>query len=109
MRFTRPVLFVLLAVSARAQTVLDTDTCGSSTATENIYNYRAFGDSLSSSFVITIKKKVAPHKHLHHSEHVLVLEGRGEMILGQKNFRIKKGDLIFIPQNTVHAVNTIGK
>lgn len=47
------------------------------------------------------------HKHLEHAEHVLVLEGEGEMKLGSEVFFIKRNDLIFIPKNTPHAVKTI--
>lgn len=67
------------------------------------------GDSLSSSFCILIPNEVKPHKHLHHSEQVYVLQGEGEMKLADKTIKIKKGDLIFIPKNTVHAVKCLGK
>lgn len=65
--------------------------------------------SVVSSFLIYIKKEVKTHKHLSHSEHVYVLEGSGEMMLGEKTFTITKGDLIFIPKNTFHAVKTISE
>jgi mannose-6-phosphate isomerase-like protein (cupin superfamily) len=65
-----------------------------------------FTDSLVSSSVICISKEVKLHKHLEHAEHVLVLEGEGEMRLGTEVFVIKKNDLIFIPKNTPHAVKT---
>ena len=67
-----------------------------------------FKDSLSSSFAIQIKTKVSLHKHLNHSEHVMVLSGKGRMVLGAKTINIKRGDLIFIPQNTPHAVKRMG-
>jgi mannose-6-phosphate isomerase-like protein (cupin superfamily) len=108
MRQALLITFVILAICGKAQTLLNTDTCGSSSKTENIYSYPAYGDSLCSSFVITIKKKVAAHKHVFHSEHVLVLEGKGEMLLGSSVITIKKGDLVFIPKNIVHAVTTTG-
>ncbi len=68
-----------------------------------------FTDSLTSSFCIVIKKEVKAHKHLTHAEHVVVLEGTAQMRLGDKQFEIKKGDVIFIPKNTVHAVKNTGK
>ena len=68
-----------------------------------------FGDSLASSFCIIIKDKVKPHKHQFHSEHVLVIEGEGNMNLADKSFKIKKGDLVFIPKNTIHSVITTSK
>ncbi len=79
------------------------------TKTENGINFSksVFSDSLVSSSVICINKEVKLHKHLEHAEHVLVLEGEGEMRLGTEVFVIKKNDLIFIPKNTPHAVKTI--
>jgi mannose-6-phosphate isomerase-like protein (cupin superfamily) len=84
------------------------DTVGRKTVSDNIYNKPAFNDSLASSFCILIKKEVKLHKHLTHSEHVVVLEGEGKMTLGDKTFYIQKGDLVFIPKNTAHAVKNEG-
>jgi mannose-6-phosphate isomerase-like protein (cupin superfamily) len=68
---------------------------------------RLFGDSLSTTFLISIKKEVPAHKHEYHSEVVHVLRGKGRMILGNNSFVIRKNDIIFIPKGTVHAVKTI--
>lgn len=87
---------------------INTDSIGVKTVSDNIYNKALFGDSLASSFVIVIKKEVKLHKHLQHSEHVVVLEGKGQMTLGTKGFEIKKGDVVFIPKNTTHAVISTG-
>jgi mannose-6-phosphate isomerase-like protein (cupin superfamily) len=72
-------------------------------------NKQLFADSLSSSFCIIIKSEVRAHKHLKHSEHVIVQSGEGVMKLGDKEFLIKPGDIIFIPKNTVHSVIVKGK
>jgi mannose-6-phosphate isomerase-like protein (cupin superfamily) len=61
-------------------------------------------DSLSSSFIICIPRSVAPHLHRHHTEHVVVLEGAGTMLLGDARFTIAAGDALVIPAGTVHAV-----
>lgn len=100
--------FVCVGISSKAQQ-LNTDTVGLKTVSDNLYNKPLFGDSLASSFVIIIKKEVKSHKHTAHSEHVVILEGSGSMRLGDKNIEIKKGDVIFIPKNTVHAVKSTGK
>jgi mannose-6-phosphate isomerase-like protein (cupin superfamily) len=76
---------------------------------DNIYSEKIAGDSLSTSFLIIIKKEVKLHKHLEHSEHVYVLEGEGDMQLGNEWLKIKSGDLIFIPKNTAHKVVTTSK
>jgi mannose-6-phosphate isomerase-like protein (cupin superfamily) len=39
----------------------------------------------------------------------LVIEGEGQMSLADKSFKIKKGDLVFIPKNTIHSVKTTSK
>ncbi len=74
---------------------------------ENIYVRKVFSDSLASSFVIIIKKEVKPHKHVEHTEHVYVLEGKGDMTVGNKSLQIQKGDIIFIPKNIVHSLKVL--
>lgn len=64
-------------------------------------------DSLASSFLICVPKEVKAHYHAAHTEHVVVLEGEGEMLLGDSLFTIRKGDTIAIPRGTVHAARTI--
>jgi len=86
-----------------------TDTIGKKSSSENIYSRHLFSDSLASTFFIVIKKEVKPHKHLEHSENVVVLEGEGNMKLGERELKIRKGDVVFIPKNTVHSVKSIGK
>lgn len=76
---------------------------------ENIYSRALYADSLASSFVIFIKKEVKEHKHVTHSEHVLVLDGEGIMKIDARSFRIKKGDLVFIPKNSWHQVKVTSK
>jgi mannose-6-phosphate isomerase-like protein (cupin superfamily) len=68
-----------------------------------------FNDSLSSSFCLIIKNEVKGHKHMKHSEHVIVQSGEAVMRLGEKEFTIKEGDVIFIPKGTVHSVIVKGK
>lgn len=76
---------------------------------QTITNKTLFGDSLASSFCIIIKKEVRYHKHLNHTEHVIVQSGEGVMKLDDREFTIKPGDVIFIPKNTPHAVIVKGK
>ena len=74
---------------------------------DNIYSRTIASDSLSSSFVIFIKKEVKKHKHATHTENVYILDGEGEMMLGDKSFTVKKGDIVFIPKNTVHSLKVV--
>lgn len=46
---------------------------------------------------------------MNHSEHVIVQEGEALMKLGDKEFNIKEGDVIFIPKGTTHSVLVKGK
>src|SRR5574343_992906 len=83
-----------LSIDSYGQNYMNTDTVGLKTVSDNIYNKPLFADSLASSFIIVIKKEVKLHKHLYHSEHIVVLEGNGQMQIGGKLIEIKKGDVV---------------
>ena len=99
------VFFLLFTVPffAKAQNQ-SLDTIKAPSNYDNIYSRTIASDSLSSSFIIFIKKEVRKHKHATHTENVYILEGEGEMLLGDKTVKVKKGDIIFIPMNTVHSL-----
>lgn len=71
---------------------------------ENIKVEKLAHDSLSTGFLIWVKKSVRPHRHVHHSENIYVIEGEGDMTVGDKTFRIVPGSYIFVPTNEVHSV-----
>ena len=71
---------------------------------ENIKVEKLAHDSLSTGFMIWVKKNVRAHRHLHHSENIYVIEGEGDMTVGEKTFRITPGSYIFVPTNVVHSV-----
>jgi quercetin dioxygenase-like cupin family protein len=71
---------------------------------DNVQVQRLFGDAEATGFVIWIKQSVPLHKHASHSETVCILSGKAEMRLGEQLMTVRKGDLIFIPQGTAHAV-----
>lgn len=93
----------------RSQKICCLDTIGLHSQSANIYSKQVNGDSLSTAFCIVIKQEVKSHKHLKHSEQVMVLEGEGQMKLGNEEFKISPGELIFIPCNTYHSVKSTGK
>lgn len=76
---------------------------------DNVLAMPIGGDSLVSSFMIWIKKEVKPHKHLHHTEQVYIVEGKAQMTLGEATFEVKKGDWVLIPKHTVHSVKVLSK
>jgi mannose-6-phosphate isomerase-like protein (cupin superfamily) len=71
---------------------------------ENVHVYQMDSDPLVSTYLIWVKKSVAAHYHENHSEVVYVLEGEGEMTLGDLKRTIRPGDYIYIPKGTPHAV-----
>lgn len=99
------ILFLLLfPLLIKAQSNQSLDTITAPAVYENIYMRTIASDSLVSSFILFIKKEVKKHKHIFHSEHVYILDGEGEMVLGNKTFKVKKGDMVFIPKNTAHSL-----
>lgn len=66
-------------------------------------------DKHASSFIIFIKEGVKLHKHVKHTEHVLIIQGKGTMKLGELSREVKKGDLIVIPKGEPHSVEVKGK
>lgn len=99
------ILLILLLIPclSQAQINLSTDTL-------NIENNgktqvrKLYCDSLSCTFLIVIPDEVKAHYHASHTENIVVLEGNAIMKLGEREFEIKKGDLIIVPANTVHSV-----
>ncbi len=74
---------------------------------DNIHVQKLTEDSLSSTFLIWVKKEVLLHMHQYHTEHVLVLEGKAEMVIGSDERIIKPGDFMTIPKNTPHRVKVL--
>ena len=71
---------------------------------ENIHVKKISSDSSSSTFAIWIKQKVRLHKHVYHTENVLIDEGFGEFQINDSIYKVTVGDLIIIPKNTWHGV-----
>ena len=65
-------------------------------------------DSLASSFLIYIYDEVAPHYHAHHSEHVMILEGTGTMLLNDSLIQLNPQTAVFIPKGSIHSAKRTG-
>ena len=76
---------------------------------ENIKVIPLHSDEQVSVFIVFVKKEVALHKHVHHTEMVSILDGKGIMTLGDETFKIKKGDFFVIPKGIPHSVRTTGR
>ena len=71
---------------------------------ENIHVKKISSDSSSSTFAIWIKQKVKLHKHVYHTENVLIDKGFGEFQINDSIYKVAEGDWIVIPKNTWHGV-----
>ncbi len=98
------VLTFLSGISLYAQSSMNIDTVQIREPYDNVLIKKLNSDKNASTFLIFIKKEVKLHKHITHSETIIILEGTGVMNLGDKNFEVKKGDIIFVPENTPHSV-----
>jgi len=105
------LIFILVALSfsSFAQKVDNLPSLKQKQPYDNIATETMNSDSSVTSTVIWIKTEVKPHYHANHSEHVMILEGEGQMLLGKQSFYVKAGDLIYIPKGTVHAIRVTSK
>ncbi|MEX1001729.1 MAG: cupin domain-containing protein [Crocinitomicaceae bacterium] len=107
MKKTLVCFVLLLTIVAAGQEIIRLKAVKPSEDVENIWVKKIAEDDLQSTFLIWIKKEVRLHKHAHHSENIYVLEGKGEMTIGDEKLVIKKGDYFNIPKNTPHAVKVL--
>ena len=71
---------------------------------ENINVKKISSNPSSSTFAIWIKKKVKVHKHINHTENILIQSGFGQFQLNDSIHNVSTGDLIVVPKNTWHGV-----
>ena len=71
---------------------------------ENINVKKISSNPSSSTFAIWIKKKVKVHKHINHTENILIQSGYGQFRLNDSIYSVSTGDLIVVPKNTWHGV-----
>lgn len=102
------VIFILLTCHVQGQHIASESLFAGDTA-KPLINQSLFSDSLTSSFAIEIKQEVKLHRHDRHSEHVVIMQGEGWMTLGEKQFAIHAGDVIFIPKGMPHKVKVTSK
>lgn len=95
--------FFLVAGNAFAQPV-DVSALQPDQPFDNIFSKQLYSDSLTTTFVIWIKERVPLHKHAAHTEQVHIVEGSGEMVLGDSTFTVHAGMHVFIPLGTPHSV-----
>ena len=54
-------------------------------------------------------KSFRPHYHEEMDEIFIILNGEVEIIIGQETERIRKGDAVVIPENSVHIMKNLTK
>lgn len=106
----RRALFLLLpffAGKSSAQ-VLRLDKNSNEISGKAVEVYPLASDSLVSSFLLYIYDEVAPHYHATHSEHVVILEGFGTMLLNDSIIQLKPQTAVFIPKGAIHSAKRTG-
>ncbi|MDF1676842.1 MAG: cupin domain-containing protein [Vicingaceae bacterium] len=109
MKVLYTALFIFVATLSFSQEITNVKDLQPSEDYDNIHIKKLDTDSNSTSFVIWIKQGVKSHKHEHHSEVLYVIEGEGEMTIGEKTNKIKGGDYFRIPKNTYHSLKVTSK
>lgn len=105
MRFTTILILILIPFYFKSQEIIASiNEIYPDKEFENIHVKKISSDSSSSTFAIWIKQKVKLHKHVYHTENVLIDEGFGEFQLNDSIYKVSAGDLIVIPKNTWHGV-----
>ncbi|MFH1174982.1 MAG: cupin domain-containing protein [archaeon] len=54
--------------------------------------------------VLPQHRKAIPHYHADSEELYYVIDGRGKVRVGEQTFAVKRGSVIYVPTNTVHAL-----
>lgn len=105
---TLSMLFITVAaIAAIAQLDPNLANLKPDKAYDNIHVEQISSDSNQTAYVIWIKNEVGLHKHEWHTENVYILDGKGEMTLGDEKFVVKKGDYFNIPEGTPHALKVL--
>jgi mannose-6-phosphate isomerase-like protein (cupin superfamily) len=95
---------LIVSSACGAQRVEDLPSRPAKGEVENVYVEKIADDSLATAFEIWIKGGVKYHFHESHTECVYILEGDGEMVLGEESMHVKEGDFVMIPKGTPHSV-----
>ena len=60
--------------------------------------------------LVQIRDREVPHVHKTHDLTVVMLKGKGYLMLEQKQIELRRGDILFIPRGSVHYfVNTFSE
>jgi len=51
---------------------------------------------------------IKPHRHKGREEIYVILDGWGEMLVGDETCEVVKGDVVFVPVDTAHGLRNLG-
>lgn len=101
------LFLVFSCISVLAQEKIDFSAYKAPEKFDNIHVQKINSDSLQTTFIIWIKQNVKAHYHENHTENIIVLEGKAEMVINGDTMQIAKGDYLNIPKKTVHEVTKV--
>ncbi len=87
-------------------------------ATEHVTSYRPWGSYtiLEEGLRYKIKRvvvkpaeKLSLQRHLHRSEHWVVVRGTAKVVIGEKEFFVHENESVYVPKSTVHRLENAGK
>lgn len=97
------ILLTTLAISSQAQQNLLLDSISYEEGAV-VQSVELFSDSNSTSFVIFVTDYVSAHYHESHTETIMVLEGKADMLIDGQTFKIQAGSFLTIPPQSIHSV-----
>jgi len=70
--------------------------------TDNIKGVQLLQQPAVSQFLVQIRDREQPHIHQEHDATIVMLRGRGRLVLKDRILIAREGDILFIPKGTVH-------
>jgi mannose-6-phosphate isomerase-like protein (cupin superfamily) len=55
-----------------------------------------------SNHIVVVRSRELPHRHNRHDSTVMLLQGRGTIVIGKESKRVRPGAVLFIPRGTIH-------
>ncbi len=55
-----------------------------------------------SNHIVVVRSRELPHRHNRHDSTVILLQGRGTIVVGKERKQVRPGAVLFIPRGTIH-------
>jgi quercetin dioxygenase-like cupin family protein len=76
---------------------------------ENVRADRVARTETASYHVVQVRDREAPHRHVTHDLTVVLLRGRGTLVLAGRRIPVRAGDAYLVPRGTVHSFVNDGR